>query len=156
MAFREWKMAHSVVGVQAASGVSDQPMGLEETTLGAQNRATAAFKAVDGARIGVGLESGLVLVDGNLFDFCSCAIFDGQRHYVGVSSMWMLPPPVVRALSTKGYNECWADLGIEPDAEGVGVLGALSRGLLSRPKQMRESVHTAMLQFRNGPLWEST
>lgn len=154
MALKEWRTTCSVVGVRASSGVPDQPMGLDETTLGAKNRATAALKAVDGARFGVGLESGLVVVDGNLFDFCSCAIFDGQRHYIGVSSMWMLPSRVAQALRTRGYNQCWADIGIEPDAEGDGVLGALSNGFLSRPKQMRESVHTAMLQFRNSQLWE--
>ena len=48
-----------VVGVNAASGVPDQPFGDEETKRGAMNRATQALRAVDNASFGAGLEGGL-------------------------------------------------------------------------------------------------
>jgi non-canonical (house-cleaning) NTP pyrophosphatase len=47
------------------SCISDQPWGAEETLRGALNRALAAL-SVDGASLGVGLEGGLVEVDGHV------------------------------------------------------------------------------------------
>merc|ERR1711924_468004 len=98
--------------------------------------------------IGVGLESGLVVVDGVHFDFCACDIYDGTRHWVGMSSMFALPPRVVETLETKGYNDSFKALGVTPDPNGDGVLGYLSGGILSRPAQMMQSVHSAMLQMQ--------
>eukprot|EP00966_Prymnesium_polylepis_P193537 4485721-Prymnesium_polylepis.1 len=135
-ALAEWApdTACDVGGFATSSGVPDQPVGLEETLLGAKNRALAAFekqrqldlllfgesssragsgssgKAADevGSRspfIGVGLESGLVVVDGATIDTCACAIFDGTRLYVGFSSGWSLPPRVATAIAERGYNQ---------------------------------------------------
>jgi inosine/xanthosine triphosphatase len=52
----------TVAGYDVPSGVSDQPMTLQETLTGATNRAHAALQAgkPQGATIGVGLEGGLV------------------------------------------------------------------------------------------------
>eukprot|EP00747_Dinoflagellata_sp_TGD_P070193 gnl/TRDRNA2_/TRDRNA2_156479_c0_seq4.p1 gnl/TRDRNA2_/TRDRNA2_156479_c0~~gnl/TRDRNA2_/TRDRNA2_156479_c0_seq4.p1 ORF type:complete len:182 (+),score=17.84 gnl/TRDRNA2_/TRDRNA2_156479_c0_seq4:71-616(+) len=95
MCISEWPdLRYKVSGVSAASGVSEQPMGLEETTLGAKNRAQNALQSLEGASVGIGLESGLVVVDGMHLDFCACAVFDGTRHYLGLSSGWVLPPQV--------------------------------------------------------------
>ena len=80
------------IGVDTDSGVSEQPVGLDETLLGARNRAAGALRAVAGASIGVGLESGVLQVEGALFDVCACAIFDGTYMCVGLSSSWPLPP----------------------------------------------------------------
>jgi hypothetical protein len=44
--------ATKLVGVKVPSGVAEQPLGLDETCRGAQNRATAAHRVVDGAWIG--------------------------------------------------------------------------------------------------------
>ena len=118
-AFTEWtpELACDVGGFATSSGVPDQPMGLEESLLGAKNRALAAFdkqrqldlllfgepssRAI--ARppfIGIGLESGLVVVDGATIDTCACAIFDGTRLYVGFSSGWAVRAAVRNALSS--------------------------------------------------------
>ena len=86
--------AYTVVGVHVESGVADQPMGLEETLKGAKNRAENARASHAGAAIGIGLESGLVLLGGVHLDFCACSIYTGSRHCVGLSSMWALPPSV--------------------------------------------------------------
>mmetsp|Transcript_102757 Transcript_102757/g.286185 ORF Transcript_102757/g.286185 Transcript_102757/m.286185 type:complete len:204 (-) Transcript_102757:91-702(-) len=146
-------VAYTVRGVKADSGVSDQPMGLDETVLGAKNRAEAALRSVDGARIGIGLESGLVIVGGTHFDFCACSIYSGGRHCVGMSSMWALPPKVAETFAERGYNQAFADLGFDPDPNGKGMLGKLTGGVLSRPAQMKESVHAAMIQLRNARLY---
>eukprot|EP00747_Dinoflagellata_sp_TGD_P070192 gnl/TRDRNA2_/TRDRNA2_156479_c0_seq3.p1 gnl/TRDRNA2_/TRDRNA2_156479_c0~~gnl/TRDRNA2_/TRDRNA2_156479_c0_seq3.p1 ORF type:complete len:184 (+),score=33.26 gnl/TRDRNA2_/TRDRNA2_156479_c0_seq3:71-622(+) len=154
MCISEWPdLRYKVSGVSAASGVSEQPMGLEETTLGAKNRAQNALQSLEGASVGIGLESGLVVVDGMHLDFCACAVFDGTRHYLGLSSGWVLPPQVAKTFAEKGYNQAFEDFGIPADDRGEGVLGQLSGGLLSRPKQMKESIQMALLQLRNPRLY---
>ena len=48
-----------VRGLSVPSGVREQPIGEEETELGAINRAKAALAGVQGAGWGVGLEGGV-------------------------------------------------------------------------------------------------
>lgn len=154
-AFEKWPGdAYIIKGVATESGVSEQPMGLDQTVLGAQNRATSALHSVQGAELGIGLESGLVVMGGRHFDFCACALDDGKRQCVGISSMWPLPPQVVEAMSGGiGYNQAFEALGVPADDRGDGVLARLSSGILSRPKQMEESVHAALIQLRNVALY---
>jgi len=156
--FEEWpdNISFRLRGVSVPSGVSEQPMGLEETLLGAKHRAAAAFSQVAGASIGIGLESGLVIVDGVHVDFCACAIYDGTHHYVGLSSGWALPPRVASSFAQRGYNQAFEDIGIPADDRGAGVLGQLSGGVLSRPKQMKESISMALLQQRNRNIYTSS
>lgn len=91
------------------SGVADQPMSRPETLQGAKNRARRAWEAATAATGGaiqstgaseqqtrvlaVGLESGLFKEDsdGDLFDVCACAVFDGANYHVGYSCAWKLP-----------------------------------------------------------------
>ena len=119
-------MDFAVEGVPTDSGVSEQPMSLEETVLGAKTRASRAFLEIEGASIGIGLESGLVVVDGKHFDFCACSIFDGRRHFVGMSSMFPLPQQVVELLGQMGYNEAFDALGVDPNPDGGGVLATMT------------------------------
>eukprot|EP00440_Ansanella_granifera_P043083 gb/GFBE01046708.1/.p1 GENE.gb/GFBE01046708.1/~~gb/GFBE01046708.1/.p1 ORF type:complete len:204 (+),score=23.94 gb/GFBE01046708.1/:1-612(+) len=151
--------------VSAASGVSEQPMGLEETVLGAKNRAEDARANVISSLIddppssqarvlGIALESGLVIVDGKHFDVCACSVFDGAYHAVGFSSMWPIPEQVVHGLQEKGYNGSFEEvLKLPPDDKGDGVLGHLSDGKYSRPAQMKESMAAAVLQLCNPRLY---
>ncbi|KAL1530726.1 hypothetical protein AB1Y20_001625 [Prymnesium parvum] len=136
-----------VSGIAAPSSVSDQPMGVEETILGAKNRAVAALLSDDSAQLGVGLESGLVLVGEHCLDICACAIYTGASHYVGLSSSWMLPPDIAGAIAERGYNQAFEDSGFSADDTGDGVLAQLSNGLLSRPSQMQESVRAALVSL---------
>jgi len=149
---KKWKMGISRATIRATkvpSEVSEQPMTLSETTRGAMNRARNAFVKAADAFVGIGLESGLAIVDGTYFDFCSCSIYDGNRYFLGVSSMFALPKRVVEKLEELGYNGAFAACGVPPDPTGDGVTGVLSNGILTRPTQMSESVDWAMLQYSN-------
>merc|ERR1712244_42781 len=97
-------------------------------------------------KLGVGLESGLVQMGDQCFDFCACSIFDGKQQHIGVSSMFPLPPKVAATLKEKGYSAAFEACGVEPNPNGAGVLGIMSGGRLSRPSQMQESVAMALLQ----------
>jgi non-canonical (house-cleaning) NTP pyrophosphatase len=50
--------AVNVVGVAAASGVPEQPVGLDQMSLGAMNRAEEAAKC--SGDVSIGIESGIV------------------------------------------------------------------------------------------------
>jgi len=154
LCFAEWPhLNYDLQGISVPSNVSEQPIGLEETMLGAKNRAKAAKQSVGNARFGIGLESGVVIVDGIHFDVCACSMYDGERHYVGLSSGWALPTKVSQTYMDVGYNKAFSDLGIPPDDTGAGVLGQLSGGVASRPKQMKESIQMALLQMQNSQLY---
>lgn len=116
-------VAYRLQAVKCDPGVADQPMGLEETALGAKNRAEAALAAVGGAALGIGLESGLVVVGDELLDFCACVVFDGERTAVGLSSMWTLPPKVAASIRAgRGYNAAFEECTGNPaNRNGGGV-----------------------------------
>merc|ERR1712039_915782 len=100
------------------------------------------------------MESGVLELHGEHFDFCVVSLFDGSRHFVGISSMFALPPAVAATFQEKGYNQAFKDAGVEPDENGDGVLAQMSDGALSRPRQMKESFMMALLQLYNPKLYE--
>ncbi|MCM3739368.1 DUF84 family protein [Oceanobacillus luteolus] len=57
---------HEVIGVSVASNVSPQPSTDEETRQGSINRALASISSKD-ADMGVGLEGGVMLLEGRLY-----------------------------------------------------------------------------------------
>jgi inosine/xanthosine triphosphatase len=123
-----------VVPVDVPSGVSPQPWGDAETLRGALNRARAARDALC-AELGVGLEGGLLEVDGQVFTNAWCAVVrDDGIEGVGGGENMLLPPAVVAAL------RAGEELGLTIDAlTGVpntkrkgGAIGALTRGWLDR------------------------
>ena len=53
-AVKRWRSEYDLkmIGVKVSSGVAEQPVGLDETCKGAQNRAVAAHRDTEGAWIG--------------------------------------------------------------------------------------------------------
>mmetsp|Transcript_8609 Transcript_8609/g.12679 ORF Transcript_8609/g.12679 Transcript_8609/m.12679 type:complete len:268 (+) Transcript_8609:44-847(+) len=159
--------------VSIPSGVRDQPIGLEETLLGAENRAKGALLHATTASpssssssapcMGVGLESGIIILNNGMhLDVCICVIVGQQKQQqqqqqqrcVGMSSGWILPPAVSDVFEQKGYNEAFASAtNIPPDEKGQGVLHHLSSGKTSRVEQTMESVNMALLQWTNPSLY---
>jgi len=125
---RGWS-AHKV-----ASGVSEQPMSLEETARGARNRAAAAHAAAvemhagarvpraggsattsaaaaaaaDGPVLALGIESGLFALeyDGRrrYYDVCVVSAYDGARHHLGLSCAFEIPQPILRHVLEEGMD----------------------------------------------------
>ena len=81
------------------SGVSCNPLTLEETINGAKNRAKSAFeysnkKSENKCSYGVGIEAGMYPVpevDTKFMDASICAIYDGKNYYVGFSPSFEYP-----------------------------------------------------------------
>ena len=153
---RQWSPLSVVEGVPAASGVPDQPVGDDETIRGAVQRARAARLALD-ADIGVGLEGGVVELEGGAMRSCAwaaVALRDG-REFVG-GSLAMPLPPSVAALVRSGV-----ELGHAMDSvtggrdtkHGAGAVGILTHGMIDRQRAYEVLVTYALAPVIASEYW---
>jgi inosine/xanthosine triphosphatase len=147
-----------VLPQKVASGVSDQPSTLEETTRGAGRRARAAA-ACGGTVLGIGMESGLFDVgDDKTFDVCACVIYDGVASHIGYSCAWELPPRVQRLVKESGMNltDACNEAGICDDpniGDKGGVLAVVTGGRVTRPDYTVQAIQMAIVAM-NPSLYE--
>ena len=85
----------------APSGVSEQPLGPDETLLGATNRARQAGGTCAGGW-GIGMEQGVELRDGALYALGSCVVWGGGRLLAQTSTPgFRFPSMMGRQLATE-------------------------------------------------------
>ncbi|MEK9184531.1 MAG: DUF84 family protein [Patescibacteria group bacterium] len=142
-----------VVGVEADSGVGDQPKTLADVITGSINRAKAAYTD---ATYSIGLESGLMEVPftkSGYMDVCACAIFDGTEHHLGLSSGWEFPDKEInRLILEEGLDMSQAinKVGLTADpaiGAGQGAIGILTKGRLDRKAYTKEALRTALIHI---------
>ena len=139
-----------VIPAQVSSEISEQPMGIEETLRGAQNRAKNAFNAIEGCSLAFGLESGLYALQGLLYDVCICSVYTGSRHCLGFSSAFQIPPAVVRFVLEEGMDLAQAANAAKVSknprlGEAEGLIGILSGGRLTRQSYTAQAIETALI-----------
>lgn len=178
-ALRPFAPRARVSGRAVESGVPEQPVGFEEITRGAGNRARAALAA--GGDLGVGIEDGLVAVtsaaeghpsqenprpgapvDPHLNLGCA-VVTDGFRTGVGFSSGFAYPPGItataVRERAPIGalFDRLWQSRrggsAGAPSGRGIGNVGKLSGGVLTRQEYGRHAVVCALLRFLHPDLY---
>src|SRR3989338_6838208 len=123
-----------VIPVAVSSGVSSQPLSLDETVQGAIFRAK---EALTDSGFSVGVEGGLMAVPhvtSGYLDIEVAAVYDGKKIAVGVSPAYELPEILVHeVLRGKESDKAAYDLGLteNPDvgnAEGVqGLITGMHR-----------------------------
>ncbi|MFP6639995.1 MAG: DUF84 family protein [Myxococcota bacterium] len=151
--------ALEVSGHSVDSGVSDQPIGLEEIVAGARNRARAAFEEGP-CDLAVGIEDGLIVLSelgGDVLNVGAAVLTDGQRESVGLSSGFAYPPaclpPALEGREPIGavFDDYWQACGGEVESEAsefsVGNIGRLSLGVLPRSEYGRQAVLCALVRF---------
>ena len=151
-------LSATVIGVDVSSGVSDQPNTLHETSLGAFNRARAAF---DTCSLSVGIESGLMqapLIESGYVNFTVVVIFDGINAYVGHSTGFPLPVAMLKGLGEGDeIDKIVYDLKISdvPNVGKVdgGFLGILTKGRVSRKDYTKQALRMAMIPLENKELF---
>lgn len=171
------------LGVDAESGVPDQPMGDEETKQGAKNRAEAALAAVPNASFGAGLEGGLSKFDAaygeanggrsgmEVFAWMavtgrtpSATINSSESAELPHQSSWgfaktasfELPRVVAELIVHKGMELGDADDVIferTNSKQGSGVVGILSGGLIDRTEYYTQPMILALIPFMNPALY---
>lgn len=136
----------------AASNISDQPVGYQETITGAKNRSVNAFKNCD---ISVGLESGLVdipLTNTGYMNLTVCAIYDGNDHFIGTGPAFELPEKITKLVIKEKLelDDAILKSGFSDNPRigySEGIIGVLTNGVVTRKDYMVPSVTMAMAQF---------
>lgn len=147
-----------VLSVSVPSGVSEQPLSLDELIRGAINRAKAAFNDTD---LSIGLESGFMNVPytkTGMMDLCACAIYDGKEIHLGLSSAFEAPIKVAKLIKEKGmtFGEAVkeAELTAHPNVGyEEGAIGILTNGRLTRLSYTKQAVVTALIHLENSELY---
>lgn len=166
-----------VEGVAVASGVPEQPVGFDEITTGARNRARAA-RATGSCDLAVGIEDGLVELSlaglpTEVLNVGCAIVTDGTRESLGLSSAFAYPPacsgPALRdrtpigplfdrhfaasAAAAGGSGSPAADPE-GPSALTVGNVGKLTLGVLPRSDYARHAVLCALVRFLHPDLYD--
>jgi inosine/xanthosine triphosphatase len=145
-----------ISSVDVDSSVPDQPFGLDQTIKGAINRAKNAFS--DEFDLSVGIESGLMKTPNSLtgyIDLQWCAIFDGNKVTIGVSSGFEYPPEVVKeVLGGVEVGDVMDRItGVDDLGKKKGAVSHLSHGMLDRTENTEQCVLTAMIPRMNEDLY---
>ncbi len=152
--------ACEVVAIEVPSGVAGQPIGMEETFAGAENRARGLARLNVEQRLAadycVGIEGGVVQLHGRWFAFGVVCIADAQmRLGFGVTSHFELPGNVAAPLANGVELGAVIDdlSGLRDTRLAGGAIGYLSRGQLDRRGLAGQGVFMALLPFLNESLF---
>lgn len=154
---KDYKFLHDaeVVPVAVQSDVASPPSSLVETISGARNRAKNAFNS---CFYSIGLEDGLMDVPYSatgVMNICVCDVFDGEQHYLGLSSAFEHPPEVVELILNKGFSaaQAYYELGLTNDkniGSSEGAIGLLTHGQLNRTEYTKQAIRTALVHLEIG------
>ena len=140
----------TVESVAVESGVSEQPVGEDETVTGARNRAGNVLEAGD-YDLGVGLEGGVAEIDGTdgLFLVMWAVATDGERVGHGAGPRLRLPESIAeRVRDGEELGPVMDDvLNMDDVAEKQGAAGALTGHIIDRESALRQAVAGALGPF---------
>lgn len=149
--------SHLVKGVACRSGVSEQPLSLEEIIEGAISRAKSVFGDCE---YSVGIEDGIAQVpqtQSSYMNFCCCAIYDGKRVYLGLGPAFEYPPQCTKRVVDERItiSEAFTPISDKPEiGSEEGIIGWLTRGKISRKDYTKPAVEMARIQMDNAELYE--
>jgi inosine/xanthosine triphosphatase len=139
-----------VKGVSVNSGVSEQPMNIDEMYKGALARAKAALHKVKGSRFGVGIEGGLHKQSFGWFEH-SLVVIVNKKDQVGIgASGGLVLPEIIMDHIHKGKNlEEAIDSHFKTNkiGEGIGMFGIFTKGVVTRSEGVKHGVAFALARF---------
>ncbi len=148
--------AGQVESVDALSAIPAKPRSVEETLLGAKNRATHSKTLVPDADYWVGIEGGVDEDSQGMYAFAWIYVI----HRSGKSSQsktgtFYLPPQVV-ALIREGMELGHADdlvFQAQNSKQQGGSVGLLTQGLITREAYYQQAMVLALIPFLNESLY---
>jgi inosine/xanthosine triphosphatase len=155
-AVKEVFPSFEVEGIACPSGVSEQPLNLDEIIRGSINRAKRAYRD---CTYSVGIEDGISSVPETVsgyMNFCCCAVYDGSRIYLGLGPAFEYPPECTKMVVEKGVtiSEAFLPVSGRPDiGYEMGIIGWLTRGRINRKDYTKQAVEMAMIQIGNDGLY---
>jgi len=144
-----------VIGIEVETGVSEQPLTVEETVQGAINRAKMAFR--DDATYSFGIESGMVEVSQSRsghIHIIAAAIHDGSDMHLGLAGGYEIPEVLQNIIEEKGVklSEACKLSGLTDDPDigaSVGIIHLLTGGRLDRKGYTKQALIMAMIHLEN-------
>mgnify|MGYP001251728750 CR=1 FL=1 len=145
-----------VAGCHAESGVSDQPMGLEETKEGAKNRALHSKEQIPEADYWVGIEGGLVAVDSNLYCVAwMCIISKQEKMSLSHTASFLIPSEVAKKIKSGQELSDAANEVLGSESSNRDTIGILTDGEITRVEYYTQALTLALLPFARLHLYES-
>ena len=129
------------------------PKTIEETIMGAKQRAKAAFKE---CVLSVGIESGLIVAPqtkAGYLETTACALYDGEQFAIGMAPAFEWPPKVTKMiLDGLDGSQAFKATGLtehEKIGAAEGAIHVLTHGKINRTKLNELAITMALLQFEN-------
>ena len=145
--------------VEVDSGVPDQPVGDDQTLLGARNRAAAARAIMPDADLWVGLEGGVVEREGSLECLAWSVVLgtDGRGELVRGESRtatFALPTEIANLVRSGVELGEATDrvFGATDTKRSTGTVGPLTGGVIDRVAFYAHATVLALVPFRNTDL----
>lgn len=145
-----------IQGVQAKSGVPDQPMGRDQTLSGAWNRIKHARELIPDADYWIAFESGIEDIDGRL----STINWMVAENRAGLKSRALgggfLIPTEIEKLVREGMELGPAVdqvMGLHDSKNDKGLIGILAHDVQTRASVYAEGMIMALYPFKNPELY---
>lgn len=149
---RAFNKSFLVEGINAASGVPEQPFGDKETLLGARNRAQNSREVFPEANYWVGIEGGVDEDENGMFAFAWIFILDksGKTSQSKTGTFYL--PKAVTKLVKEGMELGKADDQVfnqENSKQQGGSVGILTHGVVDRNEYYRQAIILSLIPFIN-------
>lgn len=147
--------AFEVVGRDAPSGVSDQPMSGAETLRGARNRAGHVRRLWPEAQYWVGIEGGIDCRKGIMEAYAWVVVISDRLAGRARTATFQLPPAVA-SLVEKGMELGHADdvvFGRNNSKQHNGAVGLLTGDIIDRTAYYKHAAVLALIPFLHPGLY---
>ena len=145
-----------VEGINASSEVSEQPIGDEETLLGAKNRAINSKKIFPEAHYWVGIEGGVDEDERGMYAFAWIYLINPRGKTAQARTATFYLPTEVAKLIKNGLELGKADdllFEKENSKQGGGSVGILTQGVVTRRDYYSQAIILALIPFLNENLY---
>ncbi len=149
-AFTKFFEAVEVTPIDVPSGVKPFPTSESETVHGAINRVHNTVDEVPEAEYAVGIESGIVEVDGVKFVRTYAAVLHEGVLGIGGSAAYEAPEPILSRIepgTDASKRVIDSALGRKDVLDKEGVVGVLTQGRLDRSSILRDAIVCALTRF---------
>ncbi len=149
-----------IKSLDVSSGVSEQPFGLDQITLGSKNRAKNSFL---NCNYSIGIESGLIEIPYSDYfaDICVCSIFNGNIFYPsGISEGFAIPKNIAEIIFEEGLDlsQATRKVGLTNSKKigaKKGIISILTNGRFVRGNQIQKALQMALISLEKPHFYES-
>lgn len=139
-AFELFYSSVDVVGIDVGSDLPPQPIGLNEILKGALIRALRAIKLRNDAIYGVGIEAGLLCIEGKWFDVHVASIVSSDEWVTyGLSPAFEVPKPFVDKIVAGEAKELEVVVDNYFRTRNIGEYGGFIR-ILTKGRVLRDEL----------------